>query len=59
MDIKVPIMKLLTHPDSEVRSQALLTLQKVMITNWYGLRWGFLLTNQGIPPRINFGCHSF
>jgi hypothetical protein len=34
MDIKVPIMKLLTHPDSEVRSQALLTLQKVMITNW-------------------------
>lgn len=31
----MPIMKLLSHTDSDVRNQALLTLQKVMITNWY------------------------
>eukprot|EP01127_Copromyxa_protea_P000173 TRINITY_DN10165_c0_g1_i1.p1 TRINITY_DN10165_c0_g1~~TRINITY_DN10165_c0_g1_i1.p1 ORF type:complete len:459 (+),score=122.22 TRINITY_DN10165_c0_g1_i1:61-1437(+) len=34
LDIKAPIIKLLTSADTNVRSQALLTLQKVMITNW-------------------------
>jgi V-type H+-transporting ATPase subunit H len=34
LDVKAPIIKLLTNNDTEVRSQALLTLQKVMITNW-------------------------
>jgi len=34
LDIKVPIMKLLSHSDAGVRNHALLTLQKVMITNW-------------------------
>jgi V-type H+-transporting ATPase subunit H len=34
LEIKVPIMKLLSHSDANVRNHALLTLQKVMITNW-------------------------
>jgi len=34
LDIKVPLMKLLAHPDDEVRKEALNALQKLMITNW-------------------------
>ena len=31
---KVQVMRLVEHKDSEVRIQALLALQKVMVQNW-------------------------
>jgi len=34
LEIKIPIMKLLNHPDNDVSKEALLALQKLMITNW-------------------------
>eukprot|EP01128_Nolandella_sp_AFSM9_P004902 TRINITY_DN2301_c0_g1_i1.p1 TRINITY_DN2301_c0_g1~~TRINITY_DN2301_c0_g1_i1.p1 ORF type:complete len:463 (-),score=142.95 TRINITY_DN2301_c0_g1_i1:90-1478(-) len=34
LDIKVAVMELLKHKEETVRNQALLTLQKVMVTSW-------------------------
>lgn len=34
IDCKVPIMKLLNHESEKVKGEALLALQKVMVTNW-------------------------
>jgi len=34
LDVKTPIMKLLTSKDEAVESAALLTLQKLLLTNW-------------------------
>jgi len=34
IDTKVAIMKLLSHDSAEVRKEALLSLQKVMVSNW-------------------------
>jgi len=31
---KVSVMKLMTHPDEEVKKQALLCIQKLMVVNW-------------------------
>jgi hypothetical protein len=35
---KVPIMSLLAHGNDEVQKEALLALQKLMVTNWEYLR---------------------
>lgn len=33
--IQAPLVKLLNHENVEVKNYALLTLQKLMVTNWY------------------------
>lgn len=34
LELKLPVMKLLQHSDEDVRKEALLALQKMLITNW-------------------------
>lgn len=34
LELKLPIMKLLNHPDEAVSREALLALQKMLVTNW-------------------------
>jgi len=34
VDCKIPMMKCLTHNNDKVRGEALLALQKLMVTNW-------------------------
>jgi len=36
LDGKQVIMGLLAHPDTNVRYEALLSVQKLMVHNWYG-----------------------
>lgn len=38
VDLKGPIMSLLHHPSEEVKKEALLALQKIMVTNWESLQ---------------------
>lgn len=38
VDLKTPIMGLLAHHDDEVKKEALLALQKIMVTNWESLQ---------------------
>lgn len=34
VDVKTSVMKLLAHESAEVRKEALLSLQKLMVSNW-------------------------
>lgn len=50
LDMKLPLMKLLSHGEETVKNNALLALQKVMVTSWYCT---FLFLSTTFPPPLS------